>query len=110
MALELGVGKMSVDISNNVEQIEFTELGFPGVEIVPTIRGSILHATRASQLPYSAKSIFPLCYFQRAVGQLVMNQKKQSILVHSGGMTESSSPCLPHPRASLRLLMRLIGS
>ena len=30
----------------------------PGVEIVPRPRGSILHVTRASQRPYSAKSDF----------------------------------------------------
>ncbi len=35
---------------------DFSNMGLPGVEIVPRPRGSILRTTRASQLPYGAKS------------------------------------------------------
>ncbi len=38
-------------LGNNV----FLGMGFPGVEMIPGPRGSILHPTRASQLPYNAK-------------------------------------------------------
>ena len=34
---------------------DFSNMGLPGVEIVPRPRGSILRTTRASQLPYSEK-------------------------------------------------------
>ncbi len=42
----------------NMRKSDFSEMCLPGVEIVPRPRGSILHATRASQRPYSAKSDF----------------------------------------------------
>ena len=35
---------------------DFSNMGLPDVEIVPRPRGSILRTTRASQLPYGAKS------------------------------------------------------
>ena len=38
----------------------FRKKCLPGVETVPIPRGSILHATRPSQLPYNAKSVFLL--------------------------------------------------
>ncbi len=34
---------------------EISELGLPGVEIVDAPRGSILHTSRPSQLPYNAQ-------------------------------------------------------
>lgn len=36
----------------------FTEWSFPGGQIVPTTRRSILHPSRASQMPYNAKIRF----------------------------------------------------
>ena len=39
-------------------KFDFSEWGLPGVEMIPRPRGSILHPSRASQLPYSAKSKF----------------------------------------------------
>ena len=41
----------------------FSELGLPGVEIVPRPCRCILHPTRASHLPYSAKSDFSLKFY-----------------------------------------------
>ena len=49
---------METHRSQNVEKHYFSEWGLPGVEMIPRPRGSILHPSRASQLPYSAKSKF----------------------------------------------------
>ena len=48
-------GQKSNKNSKINRNIKFSELGWPGVEILSGPRGSILHATRASQLPYNAK-------------------------------------------------------
>ncbi len=36
---------------NHAKKTDFLEIDFPGVEMIPRPRGSILHPTRASQLP-----------------------------------------------------------
>ena len=53
-------GQMKVDYSNegpseNDRKIDFSELGWPGVESVPTPRGSILHASVGPKRPKTAK-------------------------------------------------------
>ncbi len=66
LAEELGVahgsgirGRRNDSTFQKMSGGQFSELCFPGVEIGPTPRGSILHTTRASQLPYYAKYAFP---------------------------------------------------
>ena len=53
-------GQMKVDCSNegpseNGRKIDFSKLGWPGVESVPTPRGSILHASVGPKRPKTAK-------------------------------------------------------
>ena len=49
----------------NVAEAKFSEGCLPGVDILPTPRGSILHTTRGSQLPYNTKKtcyLFLICF------------------------------------------------
>ena len=51
------------EIIKNHQKYDFSELSLPGGEIVPTPCASILRTTRASHLPYNAKSekLLKLC-------------------------------------------------
>ena len=42
---------------NYLKKHEILRIGSPGVEIVQGPRGSLLHTTRASQVPYKAKNL-----------------------------------------------------
>ena len=41
--------------SKNASKSEFSKMAWPGVEMIPTPRGIILHHAIASQLPYMVK-------------------------------------------------------
>ena len=53
-----GLYGKSLIISKNYDYFDFFKINFPGVEMIPRPRGSILHPTRASQLPYNGKIKF----------------------------------------------------
>ncbi len=46
------------NIRKSCQKHDFFEIHFPGVEMIPRPRGSILHPTKPSQVPYNAKSYF----------------------------------------------------
>ena len=44
--------------ARNLRKVDFPEMCWPGGQIIPTPRGSILHPTRASQVPYRGFLVF----------------------------------------------------
>ena len=52
--------QVGILVRKNRRKNDFPEMCLPGVEIIPRPRGSILHTTRASQVPYSVKIRFSL--------------------------------------------------
>ena len=77
----------------------FTEWGFPGGQIVPTTCRSILHPSKASQLPYNAKThVFRIFYISRTKSLkvcpsngrlLIFGQKSQYCAVRASWRSSS---------------------